>query len=64
MRPAPLAGAPHEEATLPLVMHAGYRHTNLGRWVDAHRRHLVEAVLGLIVVLLYMPIFELAGSLQ
>ena len=50
---------------------AGFHDEELARWIDWFTRlfepllmALIGAVIGAIVVLLYLPIFELAGSLQ
>lgn len=50
---------------------AGFHDEEIGRWLDAFMRLFEPAlmifiglVVGMIVVLLYLPIFELAGSLQ
>jgi general secretion pathway protein F len=50
---------------------AGFHDEELARWVDWFMRlfepllmALIGLVIGAIVILMYMPIFELAGNLQ
>jgi len=50
---------------------AGFHDEELARWVDWFTRlfepvlmALIGLVIGAIVILMYMPIFELAGNLQ
>jgi general secretion pathway protein F len=50
---------------------AGFHDEELSRWVDWFTRlfepilmALIGLVIGAIVILMYMPIFELAGNLQ
>jgi len=50
---------------------ASFHDEEIARWIDRFSRlfepllmALIGLVIGVIVVLMYMPIFELAGSLQ